>query len=68
MVTSEPSGHRTGRLDHTNPEVKEYDSKCNFRKKMENYKEEVKNFLKEMEENTNKKLEEIYKSLKENQE
>ena len=35
---------------------------------IETFKEEVKNSLKEMEKNTNKKLEEINKSLKETQE
>ena len=68
MVTPELSGHTTGKLDHPNPEeAEENDFKCNFMKMMETFKEEVKNSLKEMEEKTNKKLEEINKSLKETQ-
>ena len=49
MVTPEPSGHTTGRLDHPNPEVEENNFKCNFMKMMKTFKEEAKNSLKEME-------------------
>ena len=63
MVTPEPSGHTTGRLDHPNPEeAEENDFKCNFMRMMETFKEERKFFLKELEEKTNKELEEINKS------
>ena len=57
MITPEPSGHTTERLDHPNPEeAEENDFKCNFMKMMETFKEEMKNSLKEMEEKTNKKI------------
>ena len=43
MVTPEPSGHRTGRLNHPNPEEAEKnDFKGNFMGIMENFKEENK--------------------------
>ena len=43
MVTPEPSGHTTRRLDHPNPgEIEENDFKCNFMA----FKEEMKNSLK----------------------
>ena len=44
----------------------ENDLKNNFRRLFETLKEEMRNYLKEMEEKTNKKLEDINKSLKEN--
>ena len=48
MVTPEPSGHTTGRLDHPNPEeAEENNFKCNFMKMMETFKEEMKNSHKE---------------------
>ena len=51
MVTSEPSDHTTGRLDHLNPEEAEQnDFKCNFMRMMDSFKEEMTNSLKEMEE------------------
>ncbi|CAO2638382.1 LINE-1 retrotransposable element ORF1 protein [Lemmus lemmus] len=69
MATPESSGHTTRRLDHPNPEeVEGNNSKCNFMKIMETFKEEVRNSLKEMEDKTNKKLEEINKSLKDTHE
>ena len=65
MVIPEPSWHTTRWLDQPNPEeVEDNDTKINFMKMMETFKEEVKNSLKEMEEKTNKKLEEINKFLK----
>ena len=55
MITPEPSGHTTGRLDHPNPEeIEENDFKCNLRKIMETFKEKMENSLKYMEEKTNK--------------
>ena len=58
MVTPEPSGHTTGRLDHPNPEeAEENDFKCNFMKMMETFEEEMKNSLKEMENKAIQKLE-----------
>ena len=66
MVAPEPSGHPTARPDHPNPdEAEENYLKYNFMKMIETFKEEKKNSLKEMEEKTNKKLEEINKPLKE---
>ena len=47
MLTPEPSGNTTAKLDHPNPEeVEENDIKCNLMKMMENFKQEVKNSLK----------------------
>ena len=58
MVTPEPSGHTTGRLDHPNPEeAEENNFKQNFMRMNETFKEEMKIFLKNMEEKTNKKIE-----------
>ena len=55
MVTPEPRGHTKGRLDHPDPEeIEENDFKCNLRKVMEIFKEEMENSLKYMEEKTNK--------------
>ena len=52
-------------LDHSNSEeAEENDLNYNFMKMMKAFKEEIKNSLKEMEEKTNKKLEETNKSLK----
>ena len=46
MVTPEPSGHTTGRLNHLNPkEVEENDFKHNFMKMIESFKEKVENGL-----------------------
>ena len=58
-VTPEPSGHTTGRFDHHYREkAEENDFKCNILKMMEAFNEEIKkNFLKETEEKTNKKIE-----------
>ena len=62
MVPPEPSGHKTGRFDHRNPEeAEENDFKHNFMRTMETFKEEMKHSLKVMEKKTNKKLEEINK-------
>ena len=59
----------TARLEHPNTdEAKENDLKNNFRRMFEALKEEMRNSVIEMEEKTNKKLEYINKSLKENQE
>ena len=69
MTTPESSDSSTRRLEHPNPEeVEEIDFKCNLMKMMETLKQEVKNSLKEMEEKTNKRLEEINESLKDTQE
>ena len=55
MVTPEPSGHSTGRLDHPNPEETEGNNfKCNFMRMMDTFIEEIKNSLKDREERTNK--------------
>ena len=67
MITPEPSGNTTGRLDHPNlEEAEENDFKYNFMRMMEIFKQGIKNSLKEMQEKT-KKMEELNKSLKENQ-
>ena len=59
MITPEPSGSTTGRLDQPNPKKAEVnDFTHNFMKLVDSFKEEIKNFLKEMEEKT-KKLEEV---------
>ena len=59
----------TARLEQPNiDEAEENYLKNNFRRMFETFKEEMRNFLKEMEEKTNKELEDISKSLKENQE
>ena len=56
LVTPEPSGHSIGRFEHPNPEeAEENNFKCNFMRMMETFKEEMKNSLKEMQENTQKK-------------
>lgn len=68
ITTPEPSGHTTGRPDHHNPEAEENGLKYTFLKMIDTLKEEMKNFLKEMEEETIIKLEEINKSFKEPQE
>ena len=53
MATPEPSGQKTGRPEHPNPEKAEENGlKYNFMKMIETLKEEMKNFLKEMEEKT----------------
>ena len=47
MVTPEPSGHTTGRLDHPNPEEAEENVfKHNFLRTIETFKQEMKNSLK----------------------
>ena len=65
MTTPESSKHATGRLEHTNPEaVEDINLKCNIMKVIESHKLDGKNSLKEMDEKTNKKFEEMNKSLK----
>ena len=62
MATPKPSGPIAGRPEHPNwGEAEKNDLKYNFMKMIETFKEEMKNFLKEMEENifSNKKLKEI---------
>ena len=55
MIIPEPNGSTTGRLDQPNPtKAEENDFKHNFMKMMDSFKEEIKNFLKEMEEKTKK--------------
>ena len=66
MVTPEPCGNQTERLDHPNPEDEENNFKRIFMNMIETFKEEVKNSLKEIEK-TNRNLEDTDKSLKENQ-
>ena len=59
---------RTTRLEQSNiDEAEENDLKSNFKRMVETLKEEMRNSLKEMEEKTNQNLEDISKSLKENQ-
>ena len=49
MVTPEPTGHTTGRLDHLNPgEAEQNNFKYNFMRMIETLKEEMKNSLEEM--------------------
>ena len=65
----ETSDSTVARPKHPNTdEAEENDIKNNFMKMIETLKEEMKNSLKEMEEKTNKKLEDISKSLKGSQE
>ena len=69
MITPESSKHATGRLKYPNPEEKEeIDFKCSIVKVIETLKQDEKNSFKEMEEKTNKKLEEMNKFLKDTQE
>ena len=59
----------TARLEQ--PSIDEAEAnglKNNFRRRFEILEKEMRNYFKEMEEKTNKKLEDISKSLKENQE
>ena len=66
-ATPETSGSIARRHEYPNTdETKENDTEKNFMKMIEVLKEEMKNYLTEMEEKTNKKLEEINKSLKDN--
>ena len=61
--------HTTGRLEHPNQkEVEEIDFKHKIMKVFETIKQDVKNSLKEMEEKTKKRLEEMNKFLKDTQE
>ena len=54
-ITPESCEHTTERLEHSNPEkVEEIDFKCNLMKIMETRKQEVKNSLKEIEEDKQK--------------
>ena len=69
MITPESSEQATGRLEHPNPEeVEEIYFKCNIMKVIETLKQEVKNSLKEMDEKTIKKFEEINNSFNHTQE
>ena len=64
MVIPEPSDHTTGRFDHPNPEkAEENNFKSNFMRMMGTFKEEMKNFLKEMEEKTNKNWKKLLNPL-----
>ncbi|KAL6093181.1 hypothetical protein STEG23_008035 [Scotinomys teguina] len=58
MTPSEPMGSPTARPEHTNAEEAESITKNDLQKVIEALKEEMKNSLKELEEKTNKKLEE----------
>lgn len=55
MIKPEPSEHTIARLRHPNPEELE---KVDIMKAIESLKQDVKNFLKEMDEK-NKKIEEM---------
>ena len=67
MTSPEARDHKT-RIEHPIPEeIEEINFKRNFMKIIEELKQEVKNCRKEME-MTNKKVEEMNKSLKDNQE
>ena len=61
MIAPEHGKHTTGRLEHPNPEEVE---KIGIMKVIESLKQDVKNSLKEMDENNNKKFEEMNKFLK----
>ena len=65
LITPESSEHTSGRLEHPNPEdVQEIDFKRNIMKMIESLKQDVKNYLKEMEEKNTKSLKKRKKSLK----
>lgn len=67
MTTPEISDSTPARPKHLNTDdAEEKDLKSNSIKMMETFKEEIKDSLKEMEENTNRKPEEIHKFLNEN--
>lgn len=58
IAIPEPNGPTTRRHEHPNPQkAEENDFKYNFMKMIQALREEKKNSLKEMEENTNIKLE-----------
>ena len=68
MTSPETRDHETRRIEHPTPEeVEEIDFKWNIMKIIEDLKQDMKNCCKEME-MTNKKVEEMNKSLKDNQE
>ena len=68
MMSIEYRYHETERIEHPTPEeIEEIDTKQNYMKIIEELKQEVKNCHKEME-MTNKKVEGMNKSLKDNQE
>ena len=64
MTSPESRDHETRKIEHATPkEIEEIDSKQNYMKIIEELKQEVKNCHKEME-ITNKKVDEMNKSLK----
>ena len=64
MTSSESKDNKTRRIEHPTPEeIEEIDSKQNYMKIIEELKQGVKNCHKEME-ITNKKVDEMNKSLK----
>ena len=67
-MSPESRDHATRRTEHPIPEeIEEIDFKQNIMKIIEDLKQEVKNCYREMEK-TNKKVEEMNKSLKDTQE
>ena len=68
-IPVKPKDPTTARPEQPNmDEQEENDRKNNFKTMFEILKDEMRNFLKEIEEKTNKKLKDISKSFKENQE
>ena len=68
MTSPESRDHATRKIEHPTPEeIEEIDFKQNIMKIIEYLKQDVKNCHKEME-MTNKKVDEMNKSLKDNQE
>ena len=68
MTSPESRDYETRRIEHPTPEeIEEIDSKRNYMKIIEELKQEVKICHKEME-ITNKKVDEMNKSLKDTQE
>ncbi|CAH7300164.1 AC109844.1 [Phodopus roborovskii] len=66
MAPAESRDSIQARSEHPNTdEAEENDLKSNFMKIMEDFKEDVRKSLKEMEEKTNQEMQEIEKSLKE---
>ena len=66
VKSKDPTKARSEQINMFEPE--ENDQKITSRECFEILKNETRNYLKEMEDKTNKKLEDISKSLKENQE
>ncbi|KAL6089413.1 hypothetical protein STEG23_038285, partial [Scotinomys teguina] len=64
MTPSKPMGSPTARPEHTNAEEAEFITKNDLQKVIEALKEEMKNSLKELEEQTNKNWKKTKKAKK----